>query len=210
MTVPMTRREATAFLGAALVAPPALAQNELLTRAIPSGGERLPAVGLGTAGVFGSGEGARQIAGAVVEALLAGGGRLIDTASVYGEAEAVLGDVTAAGVLRDRIFIATKLEAPDPAELKRSLSRLKTNTLDLLQLHNVHDNEQSLAQFKEWKSQDICRYFGITSTRRRDYPAVEAVLLREKPDFVQIDYSLDNREVEPAFFRSRPRLGLAC
>jgi len=89
MTVPMTRREATAFLGAALVAPPALAQNELLTRAIPSGGERLPAVGLGTAGVFGSGEGARQIAGAVVEALLAGGGRLIDTASVYGEAEAV-------------------------------------------------------------------------------------------------------------------------
>ena len=196
MTVPMTRREATALLGAALVAPSALAQNELLTRAIPSSGERLPAVGLGTAGVFGSGEGARQKAGAVVQALLAGGGRLIDTASVYGEAEAVLGDVTAAGGLRDRIFIATKLEAPDPAELKRSLSRLKTNKLDLLQLHNVHDNEQSLAQFKDWKVQGICRYFGITSTRRRDYPAVEAVLRREKPDFVQIDYSLDNRETE--------------
>ena len=197
MTVSMTRREAAALLGAALVAPaPALAQNEPLTRAIPSSGERLAAVGLGTAGVFGSGEEARQRAAAVVQALLAGGGHLIDTASVYGEAEAVLGDVMAAGGLRDRIFIATKLEAPDPAELKRSLSRLKTNKLDLLQLHNVRDNEQSLAQFKEWKAEGICRYFGITSTRRRDYPAVEAVLRREKPDFVQIDYSLDNREAE--------------
>jgi aryl-alcohol dehydrogenase-like predicted oxidoreductase len=183
MTVRLTRREAVALVGAAAVAPSAL-------------GERLPAVGLGTAGVFGSGEEARQKAGAVVQALLAGGGRLIDTASVYGEAEAVLGDVMAAGGLRDRIFIATKLEAPDPAELKRSLSRLKTDKLDLLQLHNVRDIEQSLAQFKDWKAEGTCRYIGITSTRRRDYPAVEAVLGREKPDFVQIDYSLDNREAE--------------
>jgi len=178
------------------VAPSALAQTgELLTRAIPSSGERLPAVGLGTWNVFGSGEEARQKASAVVQALLAGGGRLIDTASVYGEAEAVLGDVTAGG-LRDRIFIATKVEAPDPAELKRSLSRLKTDKLDLLQLHNVRDIDQSLAEFRDWKAEGTCRYIGITSTRRRDYPTVEAVLGREKPDFLQIDYSLDNREAE--------------
>jgi aryl-alcohol dehydrogenase-like predicted oxidoreductase len=180
-----------------VLAPSALAQTgELLTRAIPSSGERLPAVGLGTSNVFGSGEEARQKASAVLLALLAGGGRLIDTASTYGEAEAVLGDVMAAGGLRDRIFIATKLEEPDAAELKRSLSRLRTDRLDLLQLHNVRDTQQSLAQFKDWKAEGTCRYIGITSTRRRDYPAVEAVLGREKPDFVQIDYSLDNREAE--------------
>lgn len=196
MTIRMTRREAAALVGAALVAPPAFAQTELLTRAIPSSGERLPAVGLGTANVFGSGEQARQKARAVVDALLAGGGRLIDTASTYGEAEAVLGDVMAAGGLRDRIFIATKVEEPDQAELKRSLSRLQTDKVDLLQLHNVDDAKQSLAQFRDWKAQGVCRYIGITSTFRRDYPVVEAVLRREKPDFVQIDYSLDNREAE--------------
>ena len=197
MTVRMTRREAVALVGAVVVAPSALAQTgELLTRAIPSSGERLPVVGLGTSRVFGSGEEARQKAGAVVQALLAGGGRLIDTASTYGEAEAVLGDVMAASGLRDRIFIATKLEAPDPAELKRSLSRLRTDKLDLLQLHNVRDIDQSLARFRDWKAEGTCRYIGITSTRRRDYPTVEAVLGREKPDFVQIDYSLDNREAE--------------
>jgi aryl-alcohol dehydrogenase-like predicted oxidoreductase len=195
MTPSITRREATALLGAVLVGPSAaFAQDELLTRAIPSSGERIPSVGLGTANVFGSGDEARRKASAVVQALITGGGRLIDTASTYGEAEAVLGDVMATGSLRDRIFIATKLEEPDAAELKRSLSRLRTGKLDLLQLHNVDDPKQSLAQFKEWKEQGICRYIGITSTFRRDYPAVEEVLRREKPDFVQVDYSLDNRE----------------
>ena len=97
---------------------------------------------------------------------------------------------------RERIFIATKLEEPDAAELKRSLTRLKTENVDLLQLHNVDDPQQSLSQFREWKAQGTCRYIGITSTFRRDYPAVEAVLRRETPDFVQIDYSLDNRGAE--------------
>ena len=69
-------------------------------------------------------------------------------------------------------------------------------SFDLLQFHNVRDAQQSLAQFKDWKAQGICRYIGITSTRREQYPAIEAVLLREKPDFVQIDYSLDDREAE--------------
>jgi aryl-alcohol dehydrogenase-like predicted oxidoreductase len=68
--------------------------------------------------------------------------------------------------------------------------------IDLLQFHNVRDPRQSLAQFKEWKAQGVCRYVGITSTRHEQYAAIEAVLLREKPDFVQIDYSLDDREAE--------------
>ena len=132
----------------------------------------------------------------MLQALIAGGGRLVDTSSVYGDAEAVLGDVTAPAGLRDKLFIATKLEAPDAAELKRSLTRLKTEKLDLLQFHNVQDPQQSLAQFKEWKAQGVIRYIGITSTRHADFAAVESVLAREKPDFVQIDYSIDDREAE--------------
>ena len=187
--------------GTAALAPPApsaFAQaGAVLTRAIPRSGEPLPAVGLGTAQVFDrADEPTRQKAAAVLDALLANGGRLIDTASVYGDSEIVLGDVIAAGGLRDKAFIATKLESPDADELKRSLVRLKTEKLDLLQLHNVHDPQQSLAQFKEWKAQGICRYIGITSTRHFQYPAIEAVLAREQPDFVQIDYSLDDREAE--------------
>ena len=102
----------------------------------------------------------------------------------------------AADGLRDKLFIATKLEAPDDAELKRSLARLRTAKVDLLQLHNVNDPQQSLSQFAEWKAQGMCRYIGITSTFHAAFPAVEAVLTREKPEFVQIDYSLDDREAE--------------
>jgi aryl-alcohol dehydrogenase-like predicted oxidoreductase len=198
MTIRLTRREFAIATGAAMLGPPAFAQTPaLLARAIPSTGERLPAVGLGTAQVFDSNdEGTRQKAAAVLQALIAGGGRLVDTSSVYGDAEAVIGDVIAPAGLREKLFIATKLESADAAELKRSQARLKTQKFDLLQFHNVRDPQQSLAQFKEWKAQGVCRYIGITSTRHADFLAIEAVLGREKPDFVQIDYSLDDREAE--------------
>jgi aryl-alcohol dehydrogenase-like predicted oxidoreductase len=199
MTIRMTRREFAGLAGAVAMTRPVFAQTgaQLLTRAIPASGERLPAVGLGTAQVFNTADAAtRQKAASVLQALIANGGRLIDTASTYRDAEVVLGDVIAPAGLRGKLFIATKLEEPDAAELKRSLSRLKTSKVDLLQLHNVSDPQQSLAHFKEWKSQGLCRYIGITSTFHGDFAAVEAVLKREKPDFVQIDYSLDNRLAE--------------
>lgn len=199
MKIQMTRREFAALAGAAALAHPAFAQSggKLLTRAIPSSGERLPAVGLGTAQVFNSNdETTRQKAAAVLEALIANGGRVVDTGSTYGNAEAVLGDTIAAAGLRDKIFIATKTEEPDAAEFKRSLTRLKSAKVDLVQLHNVNDPQQSLAQFRDWKAQGLCRYIGITSTFHRDFGAVETVLKREKPDFLEIDYSLDNRLAE--------------
>jgi len=194
----INRRTFTTLAGATLLAPRAAAQSpEILTRPIPSTGERLAPVGLGTAQVFDADDGTtKQKAEAVLRALIAGGGCLVDTASVYGEAEVVVGDVAARGHFREKLFVATKLETPDQAELKRSLARLQTAKLDLLQLHNVRNSQQSLSQFKEWKAQGICRYIGITSTRHADFAAVEAVLAREKPDFVQIDYSLDDREAE--------------
>ncbi|MGO9398969.1 MAG: aldo/keto reductase [Xanthobacteraceae bacterium] len=198
MTISLTRREFAIAGGAAMLALPAAAQDAApLARAIPSSGERLPAVGLGTAYVFNTDDTVtRQKASAVLQALIAGGGRLVDTSSVYGDAEAVLGEAIVPAGLRDKLFIATKLEAPDAAELKRSQARLQMQSFDLLQLHNVRDPQQSLAQFKDWKTQGVCRYIGITSTRHADFAAVEAVLRREKPDFVQIDYSLDDREAE--------------
>jgi aryl-alcohol dehydrogenase-like predicted oxidoreductase len=196
----ITRRGFAALAGAAVLARKALAQNDpapLIERAIPSSGERLPAVGLGTAQIFDSNDEQTQHAAAqVIGTLVEARGRVVDTASSYGEAESVLGKLIASAALRDKLFIATKLEEPDAAELKRSLARLETAKVDLLQLHNVHDPQQSLAQFKAWRTQGLCRYIGITSTFRGDFAAVEAVLGRERPDFVQIDYSLDDREAE--------------
>jgi len=186
---------------AALVLQPVLAEaaseSAILTRAIPSTGERLPAVGLGTASVFDRDDSeTRRRAADVVQALVAGGGRLIDTGSTYGNAESVLGAVVQASKLRDRLFLATKAEAPDIDEFKRSLARLNVSSVDLMQLHNVRDARQSLAQFRDWKAQGLCRYVGVTSTYHQDFAAVEAVLKKEKPDFVQIDYSIDNRLAE--------------
>ncbi|WP_407150342.1 aldo/keto reductase [Bradyrhizobium sp. ORS 86] len=201
MTRQITRRDFSVLAGGLLVSTRAVAQMQtpLLTREILSSGERIPAVGLGTAYVFDQDDGAtRSKADAVLQALVKNGGRLIDTASTYGDAESVLGEVTAASGLRDKLFIATKLESPDARELKRSLTRLKIASVDLLQLHNVRSRQQSLERFREWKKQGLCRYVGITSTFHRDYRAVEAVLEREKPDFVQIDCSLDNRGAEKA------------
>lgn len=195
----VTRRDFMAATAGLSIAVSARAQDSaaLITRAVPGDSTPLPAVGLGTAVLFNSNdEATRQKAQAVTQALIAAGGRLIDTASTYGLAEAVFGEVIAAGGLRDRLFIASKVEAPDTNELKRSLNRLKISQLDLLQLHNVHDPQQSLARFREWKAEGLCRHIGITSTYRSDLPAIEAVLKREKPEFVQVDYSIDNREAE--------------
>jgi aryl-alcohol dehydrogenase-like predicted oxidoreductase len=200
MTMKPARRRFVTSLAAALVTSRASAQSradDVTMRAIPRSGERIPCVGLGTAWVYDrDADATRKAAGEVLRALLDAGGRLVDTASTYGEAEAVLGAAIAVQRSRDRLFIATKVEEPDDAEFRRSLARLRTPKVDLLQLHNVRDPRQSLAKFREWKAQGLCRYLGITSTYHNDFDAVAAVLSREKPDFVQIDYSIDNRLAE--------------
>jgi aryl-alcohol dehydrogenase-like predicted oxidoreductase len=131
---------------------------------------------------------------------VAGGGKLIDTASVYGNAESVIGDIVRASNARNKIFIATKIEVRSAKagadEFQRSLQRLRAENVDLLQLHNVSRASQSLSQLREWKAAGRCRYVGITSTFSADYNAMEAIIRREKPDFVQVDYSMDNRAAE--------------
>ena len=187
---------------------------DLATRAIPHSGERLPVIGLGTANDFQvaqQGE-AKATLKKVVDDLLAQGCKLIDTASSYGSAESVLGDLLS-DQDRSKIFLATKLEngsqKAGTIEFKRSLERLRFPRVDLLQLHNVQDPNQSLAAFRDWKAQGLCRYIGITTTFKSDYEAAEAVLRREKPDFFQVDYSLGDREAEKRLLPAAADVGAA-
>jgi len=186
----------------------------LQTRAIPHSGEQLPIVGLGTAISFPSaGDTQRQALRGVLDALVAGGGKLIDTASVYGDAETVIGDIVQASNTRERVFLATKIEVRSAKagddEFQRSLKRLRTNGVDLLQLHNVSHATQSLSQLRDWKAAKLCRYIGVTSTYPADYGAMEAIIRREKPDFVQVDYSMDNRGAENRVIPAAADVGAA-
>jgi aryl-alcohol dehydrogenase-like predicted oxidoreductase len=189
--------------------------SPLLTRAIPHSGETLPVIGLGTAVAYNIGDDAAQRAAraAVIRALVAGGGKLIDTAPSYGRAEALVGDLVAEAGFRSRLFLATKLEYYDPAsgpgELRASLNRLRTPSVDLMQLHNVRDPHQDLGMLREWKAQGFCRYIGITTTSHGAFEAAEAVLRREKPDFLQIDYSLEDREAERRLIPAASEMGAA-
>jgi aryl-alcohol dehydrogenase-like predicted oxidoreductase len=194
----------------------ALAQSDkpVVTRPIPHSGEQLPVVGLGTAVSFPSAdEGKREALTKVIDALITGGGKLIDTASVYGNAETVIGSILDGGKSRDRVFLATKIEVRSAKagadEFQRSLQRLKTTKVDLLQLHNVASARQSLSQLRDWKAAGRCRYIGVTSTYPRDYAAMEAIIRREKPDFVQVDYSMDNRDAEKRIIPAAAEAGAA-
>ena len=188
--------------------------ESVMTRPIPHSGEQLPIVGLGTAVSFPSAnESQRAGLKDVIDALVAGGGKLIDTASVYGNAESVIGDIVRASNARNKIFIATKIEVRSAKagadEFQRSLQRLRTEKVDLLQLHNVSRASQSLSQLRGWKGAGRCRYVGITSTYGADYNAMEAIIRREKPDFVQVDYSMDNRAAEKRILPAAADAGAA-
>ena len=187
----------------------------LIARPIPHSGESLPVIGLGTSQVFEVGDdpARRQACAEVVKTLVAGGGKLIDTAPSYGNAESVVGDLLAATELRGRVFLATKLEDYDrntgAAQLHASLQRLRTDRVDLMQLHNVGDPNQDLAMLREWKSQGFCRYIGITTSFGGDFDAVEAVVRRQKPDFLQVNYSLADRAAEKRVIPAAAEVGAA-
>lgn len=200
-------RRQTLMLGAGLTAAtiaPALAQGSgaataaMIKKPIPHSGEMLPVVGLGTANSFGRAD--RGATRKVIETLVDGGGSLIDTASTYGAAEDVIGEAVAGAKLRGRVFIATKMEAENAgegqAEFDASLRKLRVDQVDLMMLHNVRDPRQSLAYLRDWKARKLTRYVGISSTFPSDFPAVEAVVKREKPDFVELNYSIADREIE--------------
>jgi aryl-alcohol dehydrogenase-like predicted oxidoreductase len=189
--------------------------SPLATRGIPHTGEALPVIGLGTANSWDIGDdpAERAACAAVIRSLVAAGGKIIDSAPSYGRAESVVGDLVAEAGLRRDVFIATKLEyysrGTGPAELHASLRRLRTDKVDLMQLHNVSDPQQDLAMLRDWKAQGFCRYIGITTTFHGAFDAAEAVLRREKPDFLEIDYSIEDREAEKRLIPTATEVGAA-
>jgi aryl-alcohol dehydrogenase-like predicted oxidoreductase len=213
----LSRRRALAATGGLALLPwiPSLrAQEALPGRPIPSSKEPLPIVGIGTAVIFDfEGDGAKLAERRqVIQALLAGGGRLIDTAPAYGKAEERLGELISGLGVRSRIFLATKFRfeedrAGASASLRASLGRLKTDRIDLMQAWNVRDPAYSLDVLREWKQQGMCRYTGITTSQVRAYDAIAKVLVREKPDFLQVNYSLGDREAESALLPAAREAG---
>ena len=204
----VTRREATRLLatGAAGIAltPTILAKpdQKLLQRAIPSSGEMLPAIGLGTWQVFdvGPGDRERQPLEEVLRRFVALGGRVVDSSPMYGRAEEVIGEIAAKVHVTDSLFLATKVwttgKEEGIASMERSMARLQTRRLDLMQVHNLIDARTHLATLRSWKEQGRIRYLGITHYVSSAYPEVARLLRTEKIDFLQINYSLGEREAE--------------
>jgi diketogulonate reductase-like aldo/keto reductase len=209
----MSRREA-ALLVAQSAAALLLAQkarsteqskidnHPLLQRAIPSSGEKLPVIGLGTWQVFdvSSEPKERQPLEEVLSRFAALGGRVVDSSPMYGRAEQVIGDLAARLGLRESLFLATKVwttgKAKGVKSMERSLARLQAKRIDLMQVHNLVDARTHLDTLRNWKEQGRIRYLGITHYTASGYPEVAKLLRTEKLDFLQINYSLGEREAE--------------
>ena len=192
------------------------AEEPLATRVIPHSGERLPVVGIGTAVIFDfQNDPDKQAARSeVIRTLAAGGGSLIDTAPAYGRAEERLGEIVAALGVRDRLFLATKFpyeldRREAEASLRDSLRRLRTNRVELMQAWNVAEPGFTLEQPREWKQRGLCRYVGITTSQVRSYGPVGKVLTRERPDFLQLNYSLETRDAEKVLLPAAQDVGAA-
>jgi diketogulonate reductase-like aldo/keto reductase len=175
----------------------------LLRRPIPGSGETIPAVGLGTYRVFdvGRSEAERAPLLDVLRALVEGGGSVVDSSPMYGRAEEVLGDLAARSGIRDALFLATKVWTTGREEgarqMERSLDRMQAGgRMDLMQVHNLVDWRSHLATLRQWKNDGRIRYLGVTHYTEGAYNALEKVIQTEILDFVQINYSLIEREAE--------------
>ena len=205
----MTRREAAKLIGgtaAAVVLPittqAATESSTMLTRIIPSSGETVPVIGLGTWRAFDvdlTSDIRRQLE-EVLSLFVKLGGRVIDSSPMYGRAEEMIGQLTAAVSIREKLFLATKVwtrgKENGIKSIERSMALLRTNRIDLMQVHNLLDVHTHLATLRQWKEQGRIRYIGVTHYNSSAFPEVEKILGTEKLDFLQINYSLMEREAE--------------
>jgi aryl-alcohol dehydrogenase-like predicted oxidoreductase len=180
--------------------------GKLLLRKIPSSGEALPVIGLGTSGPFEvtADDQARGPLREVLQAFFLGGATLIDTSPMYSTAEAVLGDLLTPAQ-QDKAFVATKVWTPGSGghgeqkgieQMQRSMSLLKRKRIDLMQVHNLVDLDAHLKTLRNWKAEGRIKYIGITHYTTSSYPDLIEVIQREKLDFVQFNYSVGTREAE--------------
>lgn len=176
--------------------------HAMQTRIIASSNEPLPVIGLGTYRGFDVeiGSDAYKPLRAVLDALFAAGGSMIDSSPMYGRAEAVTGELLSIHEPRSPAFLATKVwtrgREEGIAQMEESFRLLRTDRIDLMQIHNLVDWKSHLPVLRDWKAQGRIRYIGISHYTASAYDQVEAVLKAEALDFLQINYALDDREAE--------------
>jgi diketogulonate reductase-like aldo/keto reductase len=193
------RRALLAFLAAAALRP-SFAQERIMTKAIPSTGEALPVIGVGTWQTFdvGSDAGARASLLEVLRLMTQGGRGVVDSSPMYGSSESVAGDLMAELGLRDKLFVATKVWTRGRDEgirqMETSFRLLRVERMDLMQVHNLADVATHTKTLLDWKAKGRIRYAGITHYTSSAYPEVERLLKTRRYDFVQINYSLGERE----------------
>jgi diketogulonate reductase-like aldo/keto reductase len=180
----------------------AMAAEKMHSRPIPSTGEPLPVIGCGTYMGFDRSPASAEFARlpAVLEALFDAGGTVVDSSPMYGKAEAAVGQVLAQCRTNARPFLATKVwtqgRAAGLRQMENSLRLLGTEAIDLMQVHNLVDWREHLATLRQWQADGRVRYIGITHYTASAYADVETVLRSEKLDFLQINYSMQEREAQ--------------
>jgi aryl-alcohol dehydrogenase-like predicted oxidoreductase len=190
--------EAGMWVGVGALASPLLqaASTDLITKAIPVSGEKLPVIGIGT-DAFRTGD--NEALRAELKRMSELGGSVIDTAAAYGDSEAIIGAALADLGIRSRMFLATKLTAGGlfgpggQASLERSLQRLKTERIDLLQVHNLNGVDELLPLLQQWKKAGKIRYYGITTSRVEQQSEMLEYMRKYPLDFIQVDYSIGDR-----------------
>jgi diketogulonate reductase-like aldo/keto reductase len=195
------RRALLAVLAAGAVTP-SFGQNRVMTKPIPSTGEPLPVIGVGTWQTFdvGSDAAARAPLREVLKLMTQAGRGVVDSSPMYGSSESVAGDLIAELGLRDKLFVATKVYTSGRdagvKQMQTSFKRLRVERMDLMQVHNLVDVATHTQTLKEWKQKKRVRYIGITHYTSSAYAEVERLLKTGQYDFLQINYSLAERDSE--------------
>lgn len=176
--------------------------QQIILRSIPSSGEKIPAIGMGTWLTFdaGSSETRRKNLKEVLRIFNDQGGKLIDSSPMYGSSETVAGDLLTELGLRKELFLASKVwtngQEDGMNQMEQSRQRMKAGTMDLMQVHNLVDAEVHLNTLKRWKSEGKIRYFGVTHYMVSAYPELMKMIDNYKPDFVQFNYNIRVRDAE--------------
>jgi len=176
------------------------AQPGSILKAIPSTGEKIPVIGLGT-NAYGVNDAAELASRKEVLQRMSGlGGRVIDTAAAYGKSEEVIGEMLAALGNRKDYFLATKTRMGSIDDVKAAMDdcfrRLRTDHIELLQVHNMNDSDQQLPAFAEYKQAKKIKYLGVTTSQDGQYEEMLRVMRAHQLDFIQVDYSIGNRGSE--------------
>ncbi len=216
-----TRRQFLQSSGAAALmyglapSPVGAMEPGVIKKMIPSSGEQLSVIGLGTSRTFDvdSSNAAQSPLVAVMQAFFDQGGQLIDSSPMYGSAEAVTGSLLQTVTNKSGLFTATKVWTNGKNEgirqMQQSLQRLGVDQIDLMQIHNLRDWRTHIDTLQDWKAQGKIRYLGITTSHGRYHAELETILQQQELDFVQFSYNIEDRSVEQRLLPLARERGIA-